>query len=132
MKVKFLVFYWIGFFCFFTKGHSQSLNIPAPRVDDPSHLVKNELQTLDLLIEATQLNLKNLTKLKEHLQKYQELQDRYLKNSDNEVLFQMIKTAHVILEGIKEAHLTQSFDPAFLSELSIISKPATKLGIPRP
>lgn len=92
-----------------------------------------ELSALDHMIEATEQTLKNQIKLRELIKQYQELQKNYLLHpDDNETLYKMIKTAHIILENIKEYHLTQVMDQEFLSELTIISKPAAKLGVPRP
>jgi len=95
--------------------------------------VKKELSLLNDLIGATQLSLNNQMHLREMIEGYQEAQKRYLKDEDNvELLYQMAKQAHLILEFIKEHHLAQAFDNSFLSELGIVSKPASKRGIPKP
>lgn len=92
-----------------------------------------EIALVDDLIGSAQSTLSNLTYLKEMLSKYQTLQDNYMKDSsDTEALYQMIRLAHEILGNIKTSQMTTLFEPSFLSELSIISKPATKLGIPKP
>jgi len=111
----------------------QEKGVQVRQFEDPANMFDRETAMLGDLIEAAQANLKNLTRLKDLIQKYQTLQEQYMANpDDNETLYQMIKTAHTILEKIKEYHLTQLFDPAFLSELSIVSKPAAKLGLPKP
>lgn len=113
----------------FCQDHSARIS----QFEDPANIIAKETAMLNDLIEASQQNLKNLTYLKGLIQKYQTLQSQYMVNpDDNEALYQMIKTAHAILEKIKENHLAPLFDPAFLSELTIISKPAAKLGIPKP
>jgi|EndMetStandDraft_5_1072996.scaffolds.fasta_scaffold277414_2 hypothetical protein len=96
-------------------------------------VVRNELTMLEDLIEATQQNLDSQIKLRDLVKHYQDVQAKFLQNEeDNELLYQMVKAAHTILELIKEKQLTQSFDPAFLSELIVVSKPVAKLGIPKP
>lgn len=99
----------------------------------PREMVANEIFRLDQLIEATQLSLKQQYKLRDQVKSYQQLQANYQNNpEDNELLFQLIKTAYTILESIKTQHLETAFEPEFLSELSVLSKPATKSGIPKP
>jgi hypothetical protein len=44
----------------------------------------------------------------------------------------MIKSAYATLNTIKENHLEQTFDPDFISELTIISQVAKKRGVPKP
>lgn len=109
------------------------LNVAANDFTVSKDVVSNELVMLDDLISATQQNLEIQLKLRELLQSYQQIQEQYLqKPDDNELLFQMVKHAHIIFEMIKENHLTQAFDPAFLGELTLVSKPVSKLGIPKP
>jgi DNA phosphorothioation-dependent restriction protein DptG len=92
-----------------------------------------EIALIDGLIESAQNNLNNLTSLKETIEKYQTVQNRYMQDpNDTETLYKMIRLAHEILENIKTSQMTSLFEPSFLSELSIISKPAAKLGIPKP
>ena len=106
--------------------------LPNPHFENKNDIIVNEVKMLDELILSSQKSLKNLIAIKELIQKYQGIQKKYLDNpNDNTALYQMIKAAHTILEAIKESKLTPLFDPAFLSELTIISKPATKLGIPK-
>ena len=100
---------------------------------NPQDVVANELSHLDQLIDATEKSLAQQRRLRELIGQYQEMQKRYLDNSeDNELLFQLIKTAYTILESIKAQHLELAFEPEFLSELSLLSKPAMKSGIPKP
>lgn len=95
--------------------------------------IRNETALIESLIEATQENLAALTKLRDLAQVYNDVQEAYLKNeNDQENLFQMIKTAHAMLEIIKERQLAQSFAPDFIAELNVVSKPVSKLGIPKP
>lgn len=107
--------------------------IPIPSVKDPAALLGTELGRLDMLILATQQSLESQRKLREQIAEYQKIQEYYLKHSqDNEVLFRMIKSAHMTLNTIKENHLEQTFDPDFISELTIISQVAKKRGVPKP
>lgn len=99
----------------------------------PHEVVANELARLDQLIDATKLSLAQQQKLRENIRLYQDLQKRYLDNpDDNELLYQLVKNAYYILESIKAQHLELAFEPDFLSELSLLSKPALKSGIPKP
>ena len=96
-------------------------------------LAANELDTLNELIAATQRSLGIQIELREKILRYQELQRLSMENEDNfEQLYRLAKSAHIILETIKEQHLLQTFDAAFISELTLVSKPAAKRGIPRP
>lgn len=96
-------------------------------------LIDREITMLSDLIDATQQNLNNQIKLRDLIKQYQTYQKRYLEVADdNELLYQMIKTAYVILDIIKQNHLAEAFDPAFISELTIVSKPAAKRGLPKP
>ncbi len=98
-----------------------------------SDLISGEITKIDDLIDVSKQNVQVLTSLKTSIENYQELQSRYMQDpEDNEALYQMIKEAHSILESIKKSQLKPLFDPAFLSELAIISKPAAKLGLPKP
>jgi hypothetical protein len=107
------------------QGHAEVL--------DFKNVLLNEISMLDNLINATEYTLNQQIKLRELIKKYQEIQARVLQGDDsNEVLFNMAKYADIILKTIKDNHLTQTFDPAFLGELSLVSKPAAKKGIPKP
>jgi len=88
-----------------------------------------ELAQLDDLITATQRSLEQLNNLKSILTKYQEAQAVYLQNENNvELLYKMIKLAHKALAIIQENHLSQSFDTAFLNELTLFAQMANKLN----
>lgn len=105
----------------------------SPTVLDPKEIVSNELARLDFLIEATEKSLQQQQKLRSLLKDYQKLQAQYLNQpDDNELLFQLIKSAYTILETIKTLHLETAFEPEFLSELTVLAKPAIKSGMPRP
>lgn len=102
-------------------------------IKDPAALIGNELARLDTLIQATQQSLENQRKLREHIVEYQKIQDAYMLHPDeNEILFRMIKSAYRTLTAIKENHLVQTFDPDFISELTILAQVATKRGVPKP
>jgi hypothetical protein len=107
-------------------------DIPSP-IKDPAALIGNEIARLDTLIQATELSLEGQKKLRVQIVEYQKLQDIYFKNpQDNELLFKVIKSAYRTLQTIKENHLTQTFDADFIDELTVLSQPATKRGIPKP
>ncbi len=127
MKIKSIL---IFIFCL---GQAFSAEIKAVGLPENKNVIANEVMMLDQLIEASKQSLEIQIKLRDLILKYQELQTRYLEGqNDNEHLFIMAKSAKKILETIKENHLTPSFDPAFLGELTLISKPAAKRGIPKP
>jgi hypothetical protein len=114
-------------------AYSQENSLNFSLIDNPSNVSGKEIELLDELVTAAQENIKNLTFLKDLVTNYQAEQSRYMENSnDSEALYKMIKFSYVILENIKALQLTPLFEPSFLSELAIISKPAAKLGIPRP
>jgi hypothetical protein len=104
-----------------------------PVMIDPSHALVSDMQALDHLIEMTQKSLDQQRALKNMLIEYQKLQEFFFKNDqDKEVMFRMVKTAHKLLETIKENHLLHLFNADFLSELTLFSQIATKKGIPKP
>jgi hypothetical protein len=116
-------------FCITTLAYSQEVL----SIDDPSKVIEKELSMLSELIESSKVHLKNLVFLKESIDNYRKLQACCMENlEDQETLYKMIKLAQTILVNIKQNQLIPLFDPAFISELTILSKPAAKLGIPRP
>ena len=95
--------------------------------------LQNEVLMLDELIATTENSIKVLKKLQDLISKYQLLQKACLDEScDTDQLYQMAKMAQQILSMIQENRMTQNFDPAFIGELNIVSKPAAKRNIPRP
>ena len=99
----------------------------------PSETLNNELNSVERLIEATQQSLKMLRELNNQIKHYQELEERTLEGSnDNDLLYALAKQAYQILETLKAHHLTPNFDSRFIEELSIVSKPIAKQGIPKP
>lgn len=101
---------------------------------DSKDVVARELAMLEDHIEGTRCRLVNLEQLRDSIKQYQSFQLRYLqgKGSQHELLYQMVQAADLIMKNIKENRLNQLFDPAFISELTIMSKPAGKRGIPKP
>lgn len=94
---------------------------------EPALVVANELKRLNNLIVITEKNLKNQQNLKQLFLDYQTQQLNYLQNSqDKEVTLQMVKSAHLLLEGIKANHLLQTFDTEFISQLTFFSQFALK------
>lgn len=126
-------------FLFFSSVQSAEKNIlnpvtsDLPKTIETKPLVSEELQNLEELILATESSLKTQKNLKEKIKEYQALQTRTMQDVDNiELLYKLAQSANGILVTINENHLTHIFEPSFLSELSLISKPAAKRGIPRP
>lgn len=104
-----------------------------PELVESSNTIEYQLKVLDQIIETTQKSLEGQHSLKNLIIEYQTLQQQYLKNDqDREMLFRMVKTAHHVLEGIKENHLLHLFHGDFLSELTLFSQIAAKKGIPKP
>lgn len=96
------------------------------------NLISQELAMLEEIIASTQETLKTEIRLRELIQQYQTLQEKVLKDEDNyELLYQLAKKGSETLELIKANHMLHTFDPAFISELNIVSKPAMKRGIPK-
>lgn len=102
-----------------------------PKITEAS-IPKNPAKTLDDLIDSTQKILDNQKKIREQILTFQKLQDTYQNNQDKELLVLMVKTAYKLLDNIKENHLTQAFDPDFLSELTVFAQVAAKRGIAKP
>ena len=104
----------------------------AVGIKDPQKLLSNQMRILDVLIETTQRSLDSQQKLKQQIADYQRVQDAYLKDTtDKDTLIRMVRQAARVLDTIKEAHLTQEFDPEFISELTLFSQIANKRGIPK-
>lgn len=101
-------------------------------IKDPAALIDNEISRLDTLIQATEQSLEAQKKLRSQIQEYQRLQEEYLnKPQDNDMLFKLVKSAYRTLHLIKENHLIHTFDPDFINELTVLSQPATKRGVPK-
>lgn len=95
--------------------------------------IDNEIARLDTLIQATERSLEGQNKLRKKIVEYKKTEEAYLKSPDNnDLLFAVVKSAHRTLEAIKESHLTQTFDPEFINELTVLSQAASKRGIPKP
>ena len=104
----------------------------APLPSDSVQLIE-ELQMLDDLIEATQDNLAREKQLRQLVLVYQEELALYIKNSTNkDLVLHLAKTAYQLLNEIKDLHLIESFQPSFISELTLFSQIAQKRGIPKP
>lgn len=112
---------------------AQNFTYELPKLTDPAAMAANEIAMLDDLIAVTEQNLEKQKKIKILVVEYQKIQSVYLQNTENkEMLFRMIKSAYRLLESIKDAHLTQAFDPKFISELNLLSQIAAKSGIAKP
>lgn len=121
------VFVFLTFACFQTHA-----DIPAA-IKDPAALIGNEISRLDTLIEATEQSLEGQKKLRAQIVEYQKIQELYLKKpQDNDLLLKVVKSAYRTLQTIKENHLIQTFDSDFIDELTVLSQPATKRGVPKP
>lgn len=104
-----------------------------PALKEPPVLVENEIDVLNTLINATEKNLSRQKKMKELVLEYQQALAFYLKNSsDKDAVLKVAFIAEKLLFEIQEAHLQDSFNPDFISELTLFSQIAAKKGIPRP
>ena len=102
-------------------------------IKDPEALIGNEIVRLDELIQSTQLSLDTLIKLKSEIIEYQKVQLQFLANpKDNDLLLRVVKSAHKTLRTIKDNKLEKMFDPDFIDELTVLSQPANKRGVPKP
>lgn len=91
-----------------------------------------EVAKVDLLIEMTQKSLEGEKTLRDQLLAYQQAHKSYYKNTDDsENLIKLVKAGHRLLQTIKEMNLVQTFDPDFISELTVLSQVATKKSVPR-
>lgn len=125
MKTCFLLCFCL--ICFQT--HADTPNT----IKDPAILIENEITHLDSLIQATEKSLEEQKKLRGLIVDYQKLQEQYFKTpQDKDLLLKVVKSAYRTLQSIKENHLAQTFDPDFIDELTVLSQPATKRGIPKP
>lgn len=107
-------------------------SLPNLKETEPALVVANEMKRLNNLISITEKNLENQKKLKQLFLDYQQQQVNYLQNSqDKEVTLQMVKTAYLLLEGIKANHLIQTFDTEFISQLTFFSQFVAKQGVPK-
>lgn len=120
----------IVFVIVLVSAHVQA-EMPQP-IKDPDALIGNEIARLDTLIEATTTSLEGQKQLRLQIMEYQKYQDNYLKKTqDNDLLFKLVKSAYRTLQMIKEQHLLHAFDSEFIDELTVLSQPATKRGVPR-
>lgn len=118
---------------FFICGIENPLVPDFSAIKDPAELVKSEISRLDTLIAATAKSLEGQNKLRSYICEYQDIHEAYLRHpNDNEILYRMVKSAHKVLETIKQNHLIHTFDTDFLSELTVLSQFSNKKGIPKP
>jgi len=130
MQNKYLI---LCFFMLALTGFCPGIYADFASIKDPAALLENELTRLDRLIQATQRSLECEIKLREQIVEYKKIQEEYLKRpEDNDLLFKMIKSAHRTIKSIKENHLTESFDPEFIDELTVLAQAANKRGVPKP
>lgn len=95
--------------------------------------IQDTTSQLSDLIEATKKSLEAEITLKQNIEDYQSLFDRYSSDPENrELLLQVTKSAHKAMKIINEHHLEQLFDSKFLSELSLFDQVASKRGLPKP
>lgn len=110
-----------------------AITMPAiANVHAPDQLISQEINRLDTLIQATQQSLETQKKLRDTILEYQKAYADYIKQPQNDdLLLRLVKSAHKTLKLIKEGHLKQTFDPAFIDELTVLAQPASKRGIPK-
>lgn len=99
---------------------------------DPQKIEKqnkggSELADIDFLISSTEKSIERQKRLRERIIRFQELRAKSMEDEgDVEMLLRLSKNALALLEKIKEDHLIQIFDPAFITELNLLAKPAMK------
>jgi uncharacterized protein (UPF0371 family) len=97
--------------------------VPNIKETEPSLVLINEMKRLDNLIYITEKNLENQKQLREMFNDYQNKLLAYLDDTQNkDLMLQMVRMAHLLLETIKEDHLTQVFDAEFISQLNFFSQ----------
>lgn len=132
-KQKAFHFIFLAISCFCALPSQAAPVISPSGIKDPEAMLDNEITRLDALIQATQQSLEGQKKLRERILEYKQIQETFLKKpEDNDLLFRLVKSAYRTLEVIKENHLTQTFDPDFIDELTVLSQAANKRGIPKP
>lgn len=114
------------FFIFF-------LLVQSVALADQKNLFVRDISMMDDLIESTTLQLDRQKQIRDKLLTYRTLQERYLAGDQNsDLLYQMSQTAHQLLQMIRENYLTQMFTTEFISEITVVAKPAAKNQIPTP
>jgi|GEM_PF-5734149 len=104
------------------------LAVEPQKIEKKSSQV-NELADLDFLIAATEKSLQRQKDLRERLVRFQELRTKSIADdNDLESLLKLSKSAYSLLDTIKEEHLIQIFEPAFIAELTLLAKPIMKQG----
>lgn len=97
------------------------------------NLFQRDIAMMDDLIETTTLQLDRQKIIREKLIAYRNLQERYLSENENsDLLYQMSQTANQLLTMIKENYLTHMFTTEFISEITVVAKPAAKNNLPTP
>ncbi len=84
------------------------------------------------LIQSTERLLQRQKDLKLLLEKYDKLHQNYMKDIDNRALaLETGQVAQEALDKIKEDKLNYLFDPAYISEMTLFAKLASKPSIPK-
>ncbi len=133
-KAMFNIFYYLMLPAFLLLSPIFCLFAEEKREYDESsnHRILNEIQMMQELSELTRQNLEKQLKLKILMQEYYEKQQLFLQDSrDNTLLYQLAQAAQATLKMITDNHYTSLFEPEFLSELTVMAKPASKKIIPR-
>jgi len=106
------------------------LTSSAHAIEIPQETLSQEEQ-IQLLIESTQASLEQLQQLKGHLNAFQKQEAVCIKDPENvQALYTLSLKALDLLNAIEQAQVEPYFRPAFLEELSKISKVAKKTHIP--
>lgn len=118
-------------FAFFTGTLTAALkpvttDIPA----EPT--VSVEVALLDALIDVTEKNLVAQKELRKEIQLFEQRKGRFLKDMNNRnAAYDMVQSAHQILENINSNYLLSMFPPEFISELTFFSQIASKQEDPK-
>jgi|GEM_PF-4732779 len=108
-------------------------DVPPATVKDPKEIIDIQVRSLELLQKRTALTLSQIEGLKNEIIEYKRVQELYLDNIENRrFLADMLCAAANLLQGIKNAHITDFFEPEFLSELTTLSQLQLKMALPAP
>lgn len=100
-----------------------SINRTSPKFPQIRLSQESDLESLENLIFVTEQNLSELKTLKEEILNYQSVLKKLLTSPNSEEMqFQTGIAAKKILDKIKKNHLMHTFEPRFISEISLYAK----------
>jgi hypothetical protein len=106
---------------------------PTSPLKSPKEIIDIQLKALDLLHQRTAQTLQQIEELKNQTADYKRIQEQYLDDIENRrLLASMLHAADNLLQGIKNAHMADLFEPEFLSELTTLTQLQKKMSLPPP